>query len=102
MPDQDRPPKPGRHSDHADAPTPMPAAAPTTTGASAANLRCSAPTPSSARAQAVIGAREARDGDLVGVRLRDGRHPGRLSGTELLRRIADRVGARGPELWESA
>ncbi|MFI6188678.1 hypothetical protein [Streptomyces sp. NPDC051136] len=50
----------------------------------------------------MIGAREARDGDLVGVRLRDGRHPGRLSGTELLRRIADRVGARGPELWESA
>ncbi|CAM5268175.1 threonine--tRNA ligase OS=Streptomyces tendae OX=1932 GN=thrS PE=3 SV=1 [Streptomyces tendae] len=52
--------------------------------------------------QAVIGAREAGDGDLVDVRLRDGRRPGQLSGTELLRRIADRVGARGPELWESA
>ncbi|GGQ29679.1 hypothetical protein GCM10010279_42180 [Streptomyces mutabilis] len=52
--------------------------------------------------RAVIGAREAAGGDLADVRLRDGRRPGRLSGAELLRRITDRVRARGPELWESA
>ncbi|MFE0806811.1 threonine--tRNA ligase [Streptomyces sp. NPDC058848] len=52
--------------------------------------------------RAVIGAREAAGGDLADVRLRDGRRPGAMSGTELLRRIADRVRARGPELWESA
>ncbi|CAC10316.1 threonine--tRNA ligase [Streptomyces sp. SID7813] len=51
--------------------------------------------------QAVIGVREAQDGDLVDVRLRDGRRPGQLSGTELLHRITDRVEARGPELWPS-
>ncbi|MET9355211.1 threonine--tRNA ligase [Streptomyces sp. NPDC006617] len=51
--------------------------------------------------QAVIGAREAQDGDLVDVRLRDGRRPGQLSGTELLHRITGRVEARGPELWPS-
>ncbi|MEU4985220.1 threonine--tRNA ligase [Streptomyces sp. NPDC021969] len=51
--------------------------------------------------QAVIGAREAQDGDLVDVRLRDGRRPGRLSGTELLHHITDRVAARGPDLWPS-
>lgn len=51
--------------------------------------------------QAVIGAREARDGDLVDVRLRDGRRPGRLPGTELLHHITDRTKARGPELWPS-
>ncbi|MFI8483540.1 threonine--tRNA ligase [Streptomyces rubrogriseus] len=51
--------------------------------------------------QAVIGAREAESGDLVDVRLRDGRRPGRLPGTELLHRITDRVEARGPELWPS-
>ncbi|MFG3333617.1 threonine--tRNA ligase [Streptomyces tendae] len=51
--------------------------------------------------QAVIGAREAESGDLVDVRLRDGRRPGRLPGTELLHRITDRVEARAPELWPS-
>lgn len=51
--------------------------------------------------QAVIGEREA-DGDLVALRLRDGRRPGALSGAELLRRIADRVRARGAGLWEPA
>ncbi|GAA2580551.1 MULTISPECIES: threonine--tRNA ligase [Streptomyces] len=51
--------------------------------------------------QAVIGAREAEGGDLVDVRLRDGRRPGRVSGDALLRRITDRVRARGPELWAS-
>ncbi|OMI88299.1 threonine--tRNA ligase [Streptomyces sp. M1013] len=51
--------------------------------------------------QAVIGAREARDGDLVDVRLRDGRRPGRLPGTELLHHITARTKARGPELWPS-
>ncbi|MBQ0884323.1 threonine--tRNA ligase [Streptomyces sp. RM72] len=51
--------------------------------------------------QAVIGAREARDGGLVDVRLRDGRRPGRLPGTELLHHITARTKARGPELWPS-
>ncbi|MFE0414927.1 threonine--tRNA ligase [Streptomyces tendae] len=51
--------------------------------------------------QAVVGAREAEGGDLVDVRLRDGRRPGRLPGTELLHRITDRVEARGPGLWPS-
>ncbi|MGV9899415.1 hypothetical protein, partial [Streptomyces tendae] len=40
-------------------------------------------------------------GDLVDVRLRDGRRPGRLPGTELLHRVTDRVEARAPELWPS-
>ncbi|WP_053661103.1 threonine--tRNA ligase [Streptomyces sp. MMG1121] len=48
--------------------------------------------------QAVIGAREAAAG-LAAVRLRDGRRPGALPGAELLRRIADRVAARGTVLW---
>ncbi|WP_217163378.1 threonine--tRNA ligase [Streptomyces sp. AC512_CC834] len=52
--------------------------------------------------QVVIGAREAAGGDLVDVRLRDGHRPGQVPGTELLHRIADRVRARGPELWPSA
>ncbi|MDN0200464.1 threonine--tRNA ligase [Streptomyces sp. S.PNR 29] len=51
--------------------------------------------------QAVIGEREAR-GDLVAVRLRDGRRVGAVSGAELLRRIGERVGERGTELWRSA
>ncbi len=51
--------------------------------------------------QAVIGEREA-DGDLVAVRLRDGRRIGALSGAELVRRIGERVRARGTGLWESA
>ncbi|CAM5498078.1 threonine--tRNA ligase [Streptomyces violaceorubidus] len=51
--------------------------------------------------QAVIGAREAREGDLVDVRLRDGRRPGRLPAAELLHRITGRVEARGPALWPS-
>jgi threonyl-tRNA synthetase len=51
--------------------------------------------------QAVIGAREA-DGGLVALRLRDGRRPGGLPGAELLRRIGERVRARGTALWESA
>ncbi|MFL9656579.1 threonine--tRNA ligase [Streptomyces sp. PB17] len=50
---------------------------------------------------AVIGAREAESGDLVDVRLRDGRRPGRLPGTELLHRITDRVESRAPKLWSS-
>ena len=52
--------------------------------------------------QAVIGEREARPGpesDLVALRLRDGRRPGAVSGAELLRRIGERVEARGSELW---
>ncbi|KUL34423.1 threonine--tRNA ligase [Streptomyces regalis] len=52
--------------------------------------------------QAVIGEREAEaDGDLVAVRLRDGRRPGAVPGAELLARIAARVAARGPELWDA-
>ncbi|WP_369170799.1 threonine--tRNA ligase [Streptomyces sp. R28] len=51
--------------------------------------------------QAVIGEREAEaDGDLVAVRLRDGRRPGAVPAAELLARIAARVAARGPELWD--
>lgn len=53
--------------------------------------------------QAVIGEREAAaDGDLVAVRLRDGRRPGVLAGAELVGRVADRVAARGTELWDAA
>ncbi|MFD7135608.1 threonine--tRNA ligase [Streptomyces sp. NPDC059894] len=51
--------------------------------------------------QAVLGEREA-EGGLVAVRLRDGRRPGALPVDEVLRRIADRVAARGPELWAAA
>ncbi|MFJ8537136.1 threonine--tRNA ligase [Streptomyces sp. NPDC093591] len=51
--------------------------------------------------QAVIGEREAAaDGDLAAVRLRDGRRPGAVPTAELLGRIAARVAARGPELWD--
>ncbi|MGW6905943.1 threonine--tRNA ligase [Streptomyces sp. NPDC054940] len=51
--------------------------------------------------QAVIGEREAAaDGDLVAVRLRDGRRPGAVPGAELVARIAARVAARGSELWD--
>lgn len=50
---------------------------------------------------AVIGEREAAaDGDLVAVRLRDGRRPGAVPAKELIARIAARVAARGGELWE--
>ncbi|WP_432117258.1 threonine--tRNA ligase [Streptomyces sp. bgisy032] len=49
--------------------------------------------------QAVIGAREAAAG-LVAPRLRDGHRPGPLPAEELLRRIGDRVAARGTALWE--
>jgi threonyl-tRNA synthetase len=49
--------------------------------------------------QAVIGQREAA-GDLAAPRLRDGRQPGALPTTELLRRIGDRVASRGTDLWE--
>jgi threonyl-tRNA synthetase len=53
--------------------------------------------------QAVIGEREAEaGGDLVAVRLRDGRRPGVLAGAELVGRIADRVAGRGTELWDAA
>lgn len=53
--------------------------------------------------QAVIGEREAEaGGDLVAVRLRDGRRPGVLSGAELVGRIADRVARRGTGLWDAA
>ncbi|MFJ8113718.1 threonine--tRNA ligase [Streptomyces sp. NPDC096132] len=48
--------------------------------------------------QAVIGEREAADG-LVALRLRDGRRPQALDAGELLRRIGERVAARGTELW---
>jgi threonyl-tRNA synthetase len=51
--------------------------------------------------QAVIGEREA-DGDLVAVRLRDGRQIGGMPGVELLRRVGERVEARGTGLWRSA
>ncbi len=54
--------------------------------------------------QAVIGEREAREGgeeDLVAaLRLRDGRRPGGVSGAGLVERIAARVAARGPGLWD--
>ncbi|QTD99796.1 threonine--tRNA ligase [Streptomyces cyanogenus] len=49
--------------------------------------------------QAVIGAREAGAG-LAAVRLRDGRRPGALPVPDLLRRITERVAARGPALWD--
>ncbi|OIJ92243.1 threonine--tRNA ligase [Streptomyces sp. MUSC 14] len=49
--------------------------------------------------QVVIGAREAAEG-LAAVRLRDGRRPGPVPVSELLRRIAGRVAARGTALWE--
>lgn len=51
--------------------------------------------------QAVIGEREA-DGDLVAVRLRDGRRPGAVPVAELLRRIGACVEERGTELWRAA
>ncbi|MFE7275600.1 threonine--tRNA ligase [Streptomyces sp. NPDC057623] len=54
--------------------------------------------------QAVIGEREAREGGEEGlvaaVRLRDGRRPGAVNGAELVDRIAARVAARGPGLWD--
>lgn len=51
--------------------------------------------------QAVIGEWEAEaGGDLVAVRLRDGRRPGAVPGAELVARIAARVAARGSELWD--
>ena len=51
--------------------------------------------------QAVIGAREAAEGEAV-LRLRDGRRvPARPVG-EVLARIGERVAARGTELWEEA
>lgn len=51
--------------------------------------------------QAVIGEREAEgEGGLVAVRLRDGRRPGAVPGVELVDRIAVRVAARGPALWD--
>ncbi|MEU9388750.1 threonine--tRNA ligase [Streptomyces sp. NPDC048324] len=49
--------------------------------------------------QAVIGAREAGGGQ-VAVRLRDGRRVGVMPGEELLRRVGERVVARGGALWE--
>ncbi|MFJ9865272.1 threonine--tRNA ligase [Streptomyces sp. NPDC101165] len=48
--------------------------------------------------QAVIGDREA-DAGLAALRLRDGRRPGALLVPELLRRVADRVAAKGTALW---
>lgn len=48
---------------------------------------------------AVIGAREARDGPAA-VRLRDGRRPGPLPTGELIRRVGERVAARGRDPWE--
>ncbi|MFF4571290.1 threonine--tRNA ligase [Streptomyces sp. NPDC001410] len=48
--------------------------------------------------QAVIGDREAGAG-LAALRLRDGRRPGALPVPELLRRVADRVAAKGTALW---
>ncbi|MFE1251908.1 hypothetical protein ACFW5T_30655, partial [Streptomyces sp. NPDC058766] len=49
--------------------------------------------------QPVVGAREAAAG-VVAARLRDGQRPGALPAGELLRRIGDRVAARGADLWE--
>ncbi|MFG2738856.1 threonine--tRNA ligase [Streptomyces chartreusis] len=51
---------------------------------------------------AVIGEREAADGDLMAVRLRDGRRPGAVPVEELLARISGRAAARGAELWEES
>ncbi|MBD0842212.1 threonine--tRNA ligase [Streptomyces sp. TRM68416] len=51
--------------------------------------------------QAVIGEREA-DGDLVAVRLRDGRRTGAVPVEELLGRIAGRAADRASELWGPA
>jgi threonyl-tRNA synthetase len=48
--------------------------------------------------QAVIGGREAADG-AVAIRLRDGRKPAPLGVAEAAKRIAERVAARGQELW---
>ncbi|MFI8188589.1 threonine--tRNA ligase [Streptomyces sp. NPDC085946] len=50
--------------------------------------------------QAVLGRREA-GGGLVAVRLRDGRRPGAVPVAELLRRIGERVAARGTGLWDT-
>ncbi|WP_406443714.1 threonine--tRNA ligase [Streptomyces sp. NBC_01613] len=51
--------------------------------------------------QAVIGEREA-DGDLVAVRLRDGRRPGAQPVEGLLERIAVCADTRAAELWAAA
>ncbi|MBR8642727.1 threonine--tRNA ligase [Streptomyces tuirus] len=51
--------------------------------------------------QAVIGGREAAAG-LVAPRLRDGRRPEPLPAAELLRRVGDRVAARGTVLWDQS
>jgi threonyl-tRNA synthetase len=51
--------------------------------------------------QAVTGGREA-EADQVAPRLRDGRRLGALPAAEFLRGVADRVAARGTELWEAA
>ncbi|WP_405870919.1 threonine--tRNA ligase [Streptomyces sp. NBC_00005] len=51
--------------------------------------------------QAVIGEREA-DGDLVAVRLRDGRRPGAQPVEGLLERIAVCADTRAAELWSAA
>ena len=51
---------------------------------------------------AVIGEREAADGDLAALRLRDGRRPGVVSVEELLARIEGVVRTRGAELWAAA
>ncbi|MGW0577147.1 threonine--tRNA ligase [Streptomyces sp. NPDC002920] len=48
---------------------------------------------------AVIGEREA-DAGLAAVRLRDGRRIGALPADDLLRRVAERVAARGTGLWD--
>ncbi|MFF9814448.1 threonine--tRNA ligase [Streptomyces sp. NPDC014006] len=48
--------------------------------------------------QAVIGAREDAAGE-VSLRLRDGRRAGQVPVAELVRRVAEVVGARGMELW---
>ncbi|MFM9445012.1 threonine--tRNA ligase [Streptomyces acidiscabies] len=49
--------------------------------------------------QAVIGEREASAGRAA-VRLRDGRQAGEMEPAELVRRIGERVAARGAGLWE--
>jgi len=51
---------------------------------------------------AVIGEREAADGDLAAVRLRDGRKPGAVPVDELLHRVRSVVEDRGAELWAAA
>ncbi|MFI9719905.1 threonine--tRNA ligase [Streptomyces sp. NPDC052396] len=51
--------------------------------------------------QAVIGGREAA-GDLVALRLRDGRRPAALPASEVIQRVREVVAEHGAELWDGA